>query len=308
MINQKTMKRTIKYSLSGVALVALLVIASCSKKSELPQIDGYNNSNEVAASNLVAHWSFDSNTKEDISGTAPTTSVGNSFTTGTKGQALNLTQGYLLYPTIAALNSATALPSVTVSTWVKIANNGTKQSNVFGITQSTSATTDWNTGPLNVYVETGNHPVGNDTLQLHSNFATYISNTRYNGDNVNNYGVKGVDFLPFANGADKWFHYVMRYDGGESNIDLYANGVRVSNNNFRHRTYGSNVGLGNLTMTPPTQVVIGGWPNAAAGFTNSPTQTWQQLFTGGIDEIRVYSKALTDAEIGALYKLELAGR
>jgi hypothetical protein len=306
------MKKTIRYVFGAAGIAALLFIASCSKKDDvLPTIDGFNNSNEVAASNLVAHWTFDGTTSETISNTAPTTTVGNSFVTGTKGQALNLSSGYLVYPTITAISTATALPSVTVSLWVTIANNGTLQTNVFGIAQSTAVQTDWNTGPLNVYVETGSHKVGNDTLQLHSNFATYINSTLYTGDNVNNYGVKGTDFLPFANGATKWFHYVMRYDGAGSLIDLYANGVRVSNNKFRHRTYspgGVETGLGNITMTPPTQVVIGGFPNSTLGFSKSATQTWQGLMTGGVDEIRVYSKSLSDAEIGSLYKLELAGR
>ncbi len=305
------MKKTIKYLFGSAGITALLFIAGCSKTTELPQIDGFDNSNQVAASNLVAHWTFDNTNSETISNTAPTKTVGNTFITGTKGQALNLSSGYLVYPTITALNNAGALPSVTVSCWVQIANNGSLQTNVFGITNSTANQTDWNTGTLNVYVETGNHKAGIDTLQLHSNFSTYINNTRYTGDNVNNYGKLGTDFLAFANSSTKWFHYVMRYDGSGSVIDLYANGVRVSNNNFRHRTYslnGVDTGFGNINIIPPTQVVIGGFPNSTLGFTNSATQTWQGLMTGGVDEIRVYSKALTDAEIGSLYKLELAGR
>jgi hypothetical protein len=306
------MKKKIYFSLTSIATVALLIFVGCSKDETLPQIDGFNNSNEVASANLVAHWSFENTTSEDVSKTAPSKSVGNTFATGVKGQALNLSAGYLVYPTVTALSSANALPSVTVSVWVKIANNGKVQSNIFGITQSASVQSDWNTGPLNVYVETGNYKAGNDTLQLHSNFSTYINGVRYGGDNVNNYGVKGTDFLPFVNKSDSWFHYVMRYDGSGSLIDLYANGIKVSNNKFAKRTYspgGVETGLGNIVITPPTQVVIGTWPTLGVGFTNSPDQGWQSpTLTGGIDEIRVYNKSLSDKEIGSLYKLELAGR
>ena len=170
-----------------------------------------------------------------------------------------------------------------------------------------------NTGPLNVYVETGNHQVGSDTLQLHSDFATYINSVRYNGDNVNNYGgTAGTDYQYVIQGG-KWFHYVMVYDASGSNIDLYANGVVVSDGIFRHRTYtptgGTETGLGPIVNSPgATQVVIGAWPTATAGFTNSPDQGWQGLTTGSIDEIRVYNKALTTLEIGSLYQLELANR
>src|SRR4051812_35914060 len=110
------MKKTINYLLASASMVALLIFAGCSKKNDaLPAIDGFNNANEVASSNLVAHWTFDGTLNEDKSKSAPTKTVGNSFVTGQKGQALNLTQGYLVYPTIAALNTANALGSVTVS-------------------------------------------------------------------------------------------------------------------------------------------------------------------------------------------------
>ncbi len=164
------MKKTINYLLSGVIAAAVLSLGGCSKKDALPAVNGYNSSNDVAATNLLAHWTFDNTTSETISSTAPTTMTGNSFTTGVKGQALSLSAGYLLYPTIAALSSANAFPSVTVSLWVNIKSNGTVQTNLFGITQSTDVESDWNTGPLNLYVETGNHKSGSDTLQLHADF------------------------------------------------------------------------------------------------------------------------------------------
>jgi hypothetical protein len=306
------MKKMINYSLASASVLALLIFAGCSKKDDaLPAIDGYNNSNEVASSNLVAHWTFDGTLAEDKSKTAPSKTVGNSFVTAQKGQGLNLSQGYLVYPTISALNSASALGSVTVSMWVKIANNGTQQTNIFGITGNATSQTDWNRGLLNVYVETGNHKATSDTLQLHSNIASYVNGDFRYGDNVNAYGVLGTDFFAVKNGPDKWFHYVLRYDGGSSNIDLFANNVIVSNKNFRNRKMNVGAGdvpMGNLVILPPTQVVVGTFANATAGFTGSAPQTWQTLMTGGVDEIRVYSKALTDAEIGSLYKLELAGR
>jgi hypothetical protein len=48
------MKKTIKYFASGIIAASLLTMAACSKDEELPKIDGYNNSNEVAATNLKA--------------------------------------------------------------------------------------------------------------------------------------------------------------------------------------------------------------------------------------------------------------
>jgi hypothetical protein len=104
-------------------------------------------------------------------------------------------------------------------------------------------------------------------------------------------------------------HVVVRYDGTTSNIDIYANGIRVSNNNFRKRTRGNpSVDMGPIITVPPVQAVIGAFPNSSSGFANSPTQSWQKYMTGSLDELRVYTKALTDDEILALYQLEKAGR
>jgi len=298
--------------LTVTALLGIIIFNACSKSSstpQLPPINGYNTSNDVAAASLLAHWTFDGTNNETISSTAPTTTTAASFVTGVKGQALALNNGYLVYPTIAKLSGANAFPSVSVSCWINTDNRDSLASSVFCITKAQAAQTDWNDGPVNVYVETGkNHLTYDDTLVLHSAFATYPGGTRMGGDNINDYGVRGTDFQTVL-GTKKWVHYVMRYDATGSNIDIFANGVRVSNNNFRNRTTGTPpVGLGPIISPVPTQVVIGSWPNSVAGYTNSAAQAWQGLYVGSIDEIRVYSSALTDLEIGSLYQLESAGR
>ncbi len=141
----------------------------------------------------------------------------------------------------------------------------------------------------------------------------FNSTTRLGGDNVNNYGgVVGTDYKLVTSGGS-WTHYVMVYDGTASTIDIYANNVVVSDDQFRLRQWtppgaSAAVGIGPIITEPPTQVVIGSFPNSGAGFSKSAVQTWQGLMTGSLDEIRVYSKALTAVEIGSLYQLELAGR
>ena len=288
------------------------VITSCKKSSVAAPdpIGGFNSSNDIQAAALKAHWTFNGSLNESISNTAPTTSAGTSFTTGVSGQALTLANGYALYPNIAALNGPN-FGSVTVSCWVKIDNNGTQASNVFSLTQGTTKQTDWNTGFVNMVIETG-HPIAtDDTLVLHPSFSTYPNGptNRLGGDNINDYGVRGTDFLT-VHGTNKWVHYVMRYDATGSNIDVFANGVLVSNNNFRHRTTGTPaVGIGGIiTDGSSTQALIGAFANAATGFSQSAVQPFEGLFNGSIDELRFYTAALTDAEISALYQLELVGR
>ena len=296
------------------ALLLTFVITSCKKKADvvLPQIGGYNNSNEVAAANLKAHWTFDGTANESISSTAPTTSLRSSFVTGIKGQAVKLDSGYILFPTIAALNTTT-LGSVTVSAWINTDNQGncSRPTGVFALALGSAAQTDWNTGPVNMYLENGRPTSYDDTLVLHSAIATYPSGSRVGGDNINDYGVRETDFKT-VHGTNKWIHYVLRYDAVGSFLDIYANGVLVSNNNFRYKYTGAAPGTGFGDIVLPaatqTQVVIGAFPNSTSGFPNSALQGWQGLYRGSIDELRFYNKALSADEITALYQLELAGR
>jgi len=297
-----------------LTLVSSIIIAgtisSCKKStSSLPPIGGYDNSDQVGAANLLAHWTFDGSANESISGTAPTTSNGTSFVTGVKGQGVSMANGYILYPsTISKLNVA-SWGSVTVSLWIKVDNNGSTATSFFALTQPTNLQGDWNQGPLNVYAETAHPTATDDTLVLHSAFHVYSGgNYSVGGDNINDYGVRGTDFQT-VHGTNQWVHYVMRYDGTQSNIDLYADGVRVSNNNFRNRTVGNPaVGIGSFVTNPPSQVLLGAWPNSNVGYTNSAPQSWQGNLTGSIDEIRVWNTALSESDISSLYQLELAGR
>lgn len=288
------------------------IFISCKKSSVAAPdpIGGFNSSNDIEAAALKAHWTFDGSVNESISNTAPITNTGTSFVAGVKGQALTLANGYLLYPNIPALNGPN-FGSVTVSCWVKTDNNGSLATNVFSLTQGTATQTDWNTGYVNMLLETGHNQATDDTLVFHPSFSTYPNGptNRLGGDNINDYGVRETDFKT-VHGTNKWVHYVMRYDATGSNIDVFANGVLVSNNNFRHRTTGNPpVGIGPIISSgSATQALIGAIANASTGFPLSATQPWQGKFTGSIDELRFYTAALTDAEISSLYQLELAGR
>jgi hypothetical protein len=292
-----------------IILFCIITLASCIKanydddftKAPPPPIGGFLASSEIATPNLLAFWNFEGNNNETKSGTAPGIVTNASFTPGIKGQALRLTGGYLLYPTIAALSSKDALASCSVSLWIKVANNGSTFSEFFTLARDTTKENDWLT-ILNVGAETG-QSVANTYIDLHSWIGTYPAGTRNGGDNINDYGNAGVDYQTVPNNGSNWIHYVMRYDAASENIDLFANGVRVSNNNFRNRK-----GLGPIVMPTPTQVVIGAFSNMSTKFSKSNTLGFHGLLNGSIDELRVYNKALNDLEISALYQLEKSGR
>ncbi len=294
-------------------IIALLtggtMLFSCTKvdrsddfpAGDIPPIaGGFTSSDQIAPTNLLAYWSFDGNNNETKSNTAPLKAVNNSSTTGVKGQGLQLNGGYLVYPTINALSTPNAIASCSVSLWVKIANNGSTFSEFFTLARDTTVESDW-LSVLNIGFETG-QSTANTFLDLHSWIGSYPGGIRKGGDNINDYGNAGVDYQVVPK-TSNWIHYVMRYDGAGENIDLFANNVRVSNNNFRHRT-----GLGPLICPTPTQVVLGAFSTATAGFSHAGVQGWQAPLTGSMDEVRVFNKALSDGEISALFQLGKQGR
>jgi len=293
------------------AIFASGMFSSCKKSSNnnnnnLPPIGGYNSSNDVAASNLMAHWTFDNTNNEVISSTAPTKVQGASFVAGKKGQALSLNNGYLAFPSIPNLN--TVMQSFTVSAWVKVAINGTTVSTIFALTETTATQTDWNNGPIEMYVETAQPITRGDTIDLHTAFGSFVSGAWLHGDNINDYGVAGTDFQYVIAKPTDWIHYVAIYDASTSKIQIYANGNLVSNKNFELRKDGSGNPLGALSYPTPTQVLIGTFANANSGYPGIANQSWQGFLTGSIDELRVYNKALAASDISALYQLESAGR
>lgn len=286
------MKSKISSFLFAAFITGSLVFgfSSCSDEEEkLPAIGGFNNSDEVASANLVAHWAFEGDGKEKKSSSAPTTSVGATFITGAKGKAVDFKSGYLAYGEIAALNS---LPNMTVSTWAKFDNNGTHPTCFFTMTRPN----EW-AGNINLMSETGWKKAGNDTLVVKGLVVTKVANNPSFQDSRNEPSKGGVQV---PKGVNIWHQLVMTWDGATSNYKIYVDGVKVNNPEWEQRGT-----TGPLSFFTPTKPVIGAWGTNLPGGT---AEAWQKPMTGAVDELRVFNKALTDAEISALYQLEKAGR
>lgn len=314
--------KTIK--LTGYAFAIALGIgffASCSSDDNndpapLPPIGGYNSADEVGAANLVAYWPLNGNGTESKSSTNPSATVGATWVAGAKGQAVQLTAGYLDYPTIAALNTP-ASGSMTVSTWAKLYN--TKEvkdgpshiSEIFNISGSTPGN-----GYLGVLGETHGLTTS-DSIQVKGHFETQKADmTMAGGDAVNMLKMEswmisdnaanptGIQHAAYPNIiGGQWAHIVYVYDGTAGKNTLWVNGVKISNPVWEVRNNGNSLPLVFATTTHP---IIGARSNYIAGLASG--DVWNQAMTGSVDEIRVWNKALSASDINALYELEKAGR
>lgn len=286
---------------AGALALTAVTFSSCDNEEKLPQIDGYNNSNEVAKDNLLAHWTFDDTNNERLSSTAPAQTFGGvGFTQGQVGKALQLTKGAIVYPEIAAINTADALPNFTVSLWVNV--TGTKRvpgagfTSFFGIIPTT-ITDVW--GNIHAAAETGHHLPSSDTIVFKNYLNTTLSTGEQSGqDNLGRKnGDKGKDFL----GAKRWAHYVMTWDGTTHQFEIYGDAEAIGAYTDRGTTPV-------LKMRVPAKAVFGSLAASDIGFAGATRPDWAPMATASIDDVRVYNTVLSQAEITALFNLGTAGR
>jgi hypothetical protein len=104
-----------------------------------------------------------------------------------------------------------------------------------------------------------------------------------------------------------WFHFVAMYDESTSSYKAYSNGNLVWSE-VRYAgpepTDGSPQPLlGNLSFRDNVdKLYVGAWWKLLEG---QPTDDWAQYYVGLLDELRIYDRGLTDAEVKALFDAEV---
>lgn len=290
------------HKMNRTLLIAALALAAVSCKKDgnpnnLPSvstatyegtIDGYKSSDEVFPDNLIAYWSFDDTKNEQKSSTAPTSSANDTYVTGgVRGKALNLNAGYLYYATQFQAFKTTALKSFTISTWVKILNNGSKRTMLFQLARPGIFN-----GNINFALNTQSFPATTtNTLRIQPTFMTVGGGTQ---DNLNS-------TLSPVIGMDKWTHIVLTYETNTGVFDIWADGIKVGA--FPNRGVGNNL----FNSYEPSEIIIGSNYNGIPGKSVSTDVTFAPM-TGQIDEFRIYNRALPDAQIKSLFNLGKANK
>lgn len=300
--------KTNKFLLKSMILVSSVAfLASCGNDDapSLPPIGGYNSSDEIGGTNLVAYWPLNGNGVESKSNEAPANIMGASYEVGAKGQGLKLTNGYLAFPQIPALGST--MQNMTISLWAKVTNNGGPGADghptmLFNLSRQN----EW-AGNISLFAETGGRAAVNDTLVMKGLVVIKNADNSPNFQDIINSPNPSVEDL--ADGqtgnanknAAKWAHYAATWDGVAGRFVLYANGQKISNAKFEVRGGGAALPLNFFT---PTRAIIGSFETVVSGTPDG----WQRGANANIDEIRVYKKALVASDIQALYDLEKVGR
>jgi Concanavalin A-like lectin/glucanases superfamily len=296
------MKFSINTNIQTLLILAVFAImgVSCKKDgnpNNLPsvstasyegKIDGYTSSNEVFPENQIAYWSFDDTKNELVSGTAPASSANDSYVTGgVRGKALSLAAGYLYFPVQFQKFKVDSLKSWTISTWVKILNNGSKRTMLFQLARPGIFN-----GDINFALNTQSFPATTtNTLRIQPTFATVGGGTQ---DNLNS-------TLSPTIGMNKWTHLVLTYDGTTGVFNIWADAVKVGA--FPNRGVGNNL----YKSWEPSEIIIGANYNSIPGKSVSADVSFAAM-TGQIDELRIYNKTFPDAHVKALYNLGMANK
>jgi hypothetical protein len=285
------MKKLIK-NCSIALILAGFGLTSCVKtfdpKTYAPalNINGYTNSNQVATSNLVAHWTFN-NTLAD-SAAEGTTGVATltSFTNGLPGFGQGLqgaNNGYVLSDIPSAIKN---LHSFTLSLWYNMPENTTGIVNLVDI-----ANNQYFWGNLDIFIENPPNPTtGQLKVHMFNNGGSSTGTDLWAGDYTIN------------NAFNAWNQITVSYNDTTSTAKVYYNGSLIGTQ--------SQSGFAPLNWTAAKQMVFG-----TVQFQTNPSltsatgsQSWASYLVGTMDEVRVYNRVLTTIEVNSLAGLQRRGK
>lgn len=325
------MKNKKLYISLGTALLMAVFFTGCEDsidRENLPiayaPIGGYENSDGVAAANLVAKLSFEDNLNDFKNNLTNPVSTAVGFAAGTKGKAYEGSSNQKRYAVSTGTTAITTLNAFTFSFWMKSNNTvnpsppgqGKGAQGIFSIVRPTEF---W--GGINIFIENPDAAFP-DRIRLKLSVENGRSGVSWKGQNI----IMNID-----GNKNKWVHVTLSYDPKTSRVSAYLNGEPASNiSGFPYAPAAGVAGSAPWFASDPGGIDN---PNGAPGYgaiemvgtngkvlfgshqfqtdpplNNGSAQDWATSFAGLLDEFRIYNSTLTGAEVNAIYKLEKDNR
>lgn len=278
------MKKT-KYSLLALFAMLTLSIISC-QNFEVPEMVLTSEDDPSLNGPLQRFWAFENVATDSIWGSRGT-ATGVTFVDGLKGKAYKgSTTGQIEY---ASPGKLATMESFTIAFWMNTTKHEGGAQCVFMLPNTNDF---WGNSFMLIEGNTAKH----DSMLVKFNFAgNWVEFTGKN--NVN-----GLNLWPNAYG--KWKHVAFSYDGISSKFATYVDGVKLPlapsvtdrTKEIKPKEF---VPLGPLKMANVSKFVLGGFQQHIG--IKAPADDWMLHYTGMLDQFRVYTKALSDAEVTELY-------
>lgn len=286
-----------KMTASGSLFLPALVLATCiisCKKDDQPAA-----STEVAPANLVSKFSFEgdfADSKSGVTGTGTNTS----FITGIKGKAYQgSANGFVSFT--GTPTGISAIQSFTTSMWINTQKHSGGIQGLFTVPSTSSylgnmlIMIDQNTGTsdsmqMKVYFEKNVTPA----IAWYGQYIDFYSEFR----------------LPNMYGS--WKHVAFSYDATTSKFSAYVDGQKLAldetlTNRYTDDPYSGGVALGPLSFTNVSRFIIGGYQQHLGSPWSTPDVDMLN-YSGAMDELRIYNKALADSDVSLIYQNDKAGK
>lgn len=229
----------------------------------------------------IIYLPFDGDYLELLSITEGTQSGNPTFVDGVQGKAVSLdaaNKAYVLFPGTAL----SGIESFSASFWVKPdfvdANTDGGIDGILGLVNFSNTAGFW--GNLDFFVENGTTPAA-AKMVIHvtnDDSETWITDA----NNV-------------ANFFGAWSHHVVTYDGTAHEFKYYINGVLKLT-----KAAGWSDALAFKNSGPLVLGTVQFQTNPSLT-TGSGSQPWASYLTGELDEVRIFSKALSAADVQQIY-------
>jgi hypothetical protein len=231
---------------------------------------------------LQRFWAFENVATDSIWGSRGT-AKGVSYVDGVKGKAYKgSATGQIEY---TAAGKLATLESFTVAFWMNTEKHKDGAQCIFMLPN-----TDDFWGNMFMTIESNNDDKDSSMLvkfNFAGNWITFDQKAAASGLNR------------WPNAYKKWKHVAFTYDGSTSKFATYIDGVKLPlNASVTDRKKGE-APLGPLKFANASKFVIGGYQQHIG--IKAPADSWMAHYTGMLDQFRVYTTALTDAEISNLY-------
>lgn len=231
---------------------------------------------------LQRYWAFENSVTDSILG-ARGVATGVAYAPGIRGQAYRGSASSIVE--YASAGKLATMESFTVSFWFNTEKHTGGAQCLFMLPNTEDF---W--GNLFFMIE-GNDNANDNSMLPKFHFAgQWVEFNQTNNPN-------GLNRWPDAYG--KWKHVAFTYDGNTSQFAAYLDGQALPlAETVRNRVAGGNP-LGPLKFQNVSKFVIGGFQQHIG--IQAPAADWMLRYTGLLDQFRVYTQALTPAEIQELF-------
>jgi hypothetical protein len=105
-----------------------------------------------------------------------------------------------------------------------------------------------------------------------------------------------------ANRWNTWMNIAVTYDQATSTFKVFIDGSKIATQVV--------AGYGAVNFTNANKIIFGTvhFQTTPSSTSATGSQPWASYLTGQLDEVRIYNRALTEAELNSLVKLEGRGK